>query len=611
MAGRKFNKNDLAETVVCGKCLDFLKNMESSIGPKTNKITGAGKERVFRLMEKKRIPTSQAIEIVLAEQRAKEMLVAAGLKRLDKDGNLLPVNKPAAAPVGGAKALPSLLDFSPKGLPPRMSGAQRKKFNILVAGGMDPNSARELVIAASLANSGNLTINPLELAQNLQGGTNEQDQPARRKRVRTRNRRRGDGPAVNDQQNGNQANDDAPVKRVVTVKQNANNQPKPVQNPKGPAQKVAATAANKKVNNSPGILIPQSMRQNNSSGGGAGAGGKRAAGPSNSDRRGGPSNSDRRVGAIAAPRRNERPAPYNQNNSNNNNNNNRRQQNISPWQRSSNQSDNNSINNFNQQLKSLQQQIAPQQSQNNSCEVGIVPIKYPNDMLDNLKLDALKEAITNEILKIPQGGPLIRFLGTSSQNGWLKVICADQLSRNWLAMLVSRWERAGIRLVEGNNMPQAATLSFYLENDFRSADEILSIIEKQNDSLNTNQWRLVDCESDGHGQRITICVNEQCFQALQQRDFMVFLGLGVVELKPRNSNQQNSLFNMNLNNNNGNYNSNGGNFSNGGNNNMQGGGGGGGNRSNDYGRGSYNRNGNHNQNQNMNQRGGYQNQRVW
>ncbi|XP_055846984.1 GATA zinc finger domain-containing protein 14-like [Episyrphus balteatus] len=623
MSGMKFNKAESLDMVICLKCLNFLKNMDNSATtPKSNKISEEGKKRVFRLMEKKRVPAGEAIEIVLAEQRAKELLLESGLNPNDNGPNNM------ASPT------------QPK--IPRLNGSQRKKANILVEAGMDPEAAKQLIYAAKIANAAvNSTAqtNPDLVASMMQmqgpiGPIRPNQQNVQRPGVQRNNLQQGVGGQRNNQQQrpggqrinqqqgagGQRNNNNQPQgrntqigkARPAQVGQAKAAQPKaaqktPVQRvapqnsgpgPKGSNQKGNANqkvvpnqkaAPVKKPTISPGILIPQTRRQNNNSGGGRGA------------------------GPIVAQRRNERPAPYNTNN---------RQQNQSFQQNQSYQQNNN--NNFNNQLNQQQQ------CQNSSSyEVGIVPINYPNDIFDNLKLDALKEAITNEILKIPQGGPLIRFLGTTSQNGWLKIICADQLSYDWLAMLVSRWERAGVRMVEGNNMPgnnmsNSAILSVYLEGDFRSPNEILSIIEKQNNGLSANQWQVMNRESDGNGQLITVGVSERCFQALQNRNFMVFLGLGVVEMQPKNLNNSNNggSFNQNSSLQNFSRNDNNGNF--GGKNMMQGGMGGMGNNdnfrsnfnnNNNSGRGNFGNNGNNYQNQNANVGnqfgGGYQNQRNW
>lgn len=618
MSGKKFSKVESLDMSVCFKCIDFLKNMEHSVGPKVNKLTPAGKKRVQKLIEKKRIPAGTAIEMVLAEQKAKQMLVAAGLRKLDSEGNLVPVadDAPQSTSVDNSHQIP------------RMSGAQRKKVHILVEGGMDPQAARELVYAASLANNSN----QMELNVNL-SPSNRPNRPNRR----IRQRRRLIGQASETQQNSSDNNQP----KVGSYAQNSkikaeSNAPVASQKSKNDSNKKIGSAS--RVIDSPGLLVPlkkQQQQQNNNTA------------------RGRNSNTERRDRRVVSPRRNDRPAPYNNNNrpqnqsrSNNQNHNHNHNQN---YNQNHNQNQNQSYQNgnnliFNQnpnqnQNQNQQSYQEPLQMQNSSYEVGIIPFDYPNSMFDDMKLDALKDAITNEIMKIPNGGPLIRFLGTTSQNGWLKVICADGLSYNWLGELVLRWERVGVRMVDSNNlpMPNSAVLSFYLQQDFRSPNEILNIIEKQNDSLNAHEWRILDRESDGNGQRITVGLNENCFQALQRRDFMVFFGLGVIELKSRSSDcqrggsssfSQNGNSGMGMGMGMGNNNMNLMNNSNSGGNDMRGrgredGGFGGNNnfnsdynRSRDYGRG--NESGNNyfqNRNQNMNrddfQRGGFQSQRAW
>lgn len=533
LSDKKFaGKPESGDALVCQECVNFMKNMERAAGPKDNKLSDFGKKKVQRLMDKKRLPAGAAIEVVLAEQRAKQMLVASGLRKIDSEGNLLTVsnNEPS-------NKLPSLLDNSVR--LPRLSGAQRKKVHILIEGGMDSRAARELVFAASLANK----LNPPNLSQNHNGTANERDNSRRRPRNR-RSRQDGQGHIsegqqktvnINNQHRTNSAGKSgmateaqkvpAPEKKpVVPSKQAAapvRREPESIKSNSGSVKKVVAT--NKKIIDSPGILLPQKRQQQsiNSSHG-----------------RGRSPRSERRGRTRVSPRRNERPAPYNTNNrSQNQNQSSHRQQQIQPLLAN---------DNFNPNRNRNQQQ--DMQFQNNSCEVGIVPINYPHSILDDQKLDALKDAITNEILKIPEGGPVIRFLGTSAENGWLKIVCADKMSYMWLAELVSRWERVGVRLVEGDNMPMTdmALLSFYLKQDFRTPNEILNIIDKQNPGLNAHQWRLMNRESDGNGQRITVCVSENCYQALKRLNFTVFLGLGVVELHSMSSDHQRNSFSQNL-----------------------------------------------------------------
>lgn len=123
---------------------------------------------------------------------------------------------------------------------------------------------------------------------------------------------------------------------------------------------------------------------------------------------------------------------------------------------------------------------------------------YPSTYLKKDQANKLKAAILQQVVerKVPELKP--QFSSCTFVQGYLRVECSDQATRQWLQKIVPKlelWEGASIKIMSEKNLLKFDKFVAYFPESRKDSDkDILGFIECQNEDLDTSKWNV-------HGRR--------------------------------------------------------------------------------------------------------------
>lgn len=168
-------------------------------------------------------------------------------------------------------------------------------------------------------------------------------------------------------------------------------------------------------------------------------------------------------------------------------------------------------------------------------EMVVVDQNYPECLLSTEQLEAIQEAILEEIMKIQGGTHKPQFHYVRKRSGWLALMCVNKYTANWLEGLSAKlkpWEGAELKIIEGKDMPRSGILIGYLPGSADFSDEkILTLIKNQND-LETSNWRVVSRKPASKATiSITFSVDAQTMGKLKKNKLNISYRFEQVQLR--------------------------------------------------------------------------------
>lgn len=170
---------------------------------------------------------------------------------------------------------------------------------------------------------------------------------------------------------------------------------------------------------------------------------------------------------------------------------------------------------------------------NNLC-VGVIDQRRPGSMtlMDENRFSTLLAVITDVI--ISQAGTKIIppvFDDTRLHSGAMRVRCANFQTRQWLEQYVPTlakkklWKDASLVVTNFGDIPKPHKLNVFIRGIKKNAAEIFMLLARQN-GITTSGWTALACEYKRDGTHLTIGVNADSFELIQQRSNTLFCGMG-------------------------------------------------------------------------------------
>lgn len=170
--------------------------------------------------------------------------------------------------------------------------------------------------------------------------------------------------------------------------------------------------------------------------------------------------------------------------------------------------------------------------------VGILPSKYPEELLTTEQIKAVQERILDKIVGGRDSATIKpHFVQINRRPGWLGLVCGDAATFEWLKSIQAElvpWEGASLKVVSEAEMPHTEILLGYLPDSQEDSNErILSLIEAQNAGLKSSRWRIIRRNPVGPTLETTMSVDQQSIDTLKARSFQVKYKFGEVTLRPK------------------------------------------------------------------------------
>lgn len=167
-----------------------------------------------------------------------------------------------------------------------------------------------------------------------------------------------------------------------------------------------------------------------------------------------------------------------------------------------------------------------------------VSIMDENVRLTKPQMQQIQDLIMKEIVpnrSSSDRGP--RFLNCVQRSEWLVITCADKFSHDWLEKIIYNlkpWQGAKLLFVEGDRSHRPITGKVWIPG-LESNEIILKRLEAQNKGLNTFKWKVLHRQDFEAAQTLTVCMDRESCQVLQEQENKAFLNLGQVTFKLKNS----------------------------------------------------------------------------
>lgn len=170
--------------------------------------------------------------------------------------------------------------------------------------------------------------------------------------------------------------------------------------------------------------------------------------------------------------------------------------------------------------------------------IFIVPESYPNAKFNAQQSVAIESAILKCVDQISMDGPKVKFLSLSFEEiyGYVKIICANEYSKEWLLdeiKLLIPWHGNPkiIGLAQENNLYY---VSIRTEND--NTNEIKKLtsnilfnrLSKQNDGLDTAQWKCLHFETIDNDTKFTLSIDDHSKMYLKRMNNQLYFNFGKI-----------------------------------------------------------------------------------
>lgn len=175
-----------------------------------------------------------------------------------------------------------------------------------------------------------------------------------------------------------------------------------------------------------------------------------------------------------------------------------------------------------------------------AVKLAIALETYPEAKLTADQAKKIQISLTKEIWKSKAGeGPQI--VNSYPQSGVLFITCANNSSREWVlekVPILKPWEGAKLRVGEARDVVRTVRVITWVPTDDLDTTEpkkILQLLEIQNKNLKTEDWRLINSQSEKKGITLVLAMTEENLKDLAARNYKAFVGLKEITFRPTKS----------------------------------------------------------------------------
>ncbi|XP_053961872.1 uncharacterized protein LOC128865629 [Anastrepha ludens] len=172
-----------------------------------------------------------------------------------------------------------------------------------------------------------------------------------------------------------------------------------------------------------------------------------------------------------------------------------------------------------------------------STKLGIIPPNYPTTIWSTEKLTAIQHAILEAIRKKQTGPAKPKFNSCSFRPGYIVISCVCDDTANWLKEAVPKlkpWKYAQLKIVQEADIPRSQIfVGHFPELDSTSTEDIISLLDGQNEGLNTNDWRVLNRVRKGTVVEITVAIDPISTEVIKTLNNCLNYGFGKTQLRPK------------------------------------------------------------------------------
>ncbi|XP_053945535.1 uncharacterized protein LOC128855012 [Anastrepha ludens] len=172
-----------------------------------------------------------------------------------------------------------------------------------------------------------------------------------------------------------------------------------------------------------------------------------------------------------------------------------------------------------------------------STKLGIIPPDYPTTVWSTERLTAIQHAILEAIRKKQTGAAKPKFNSCTFRPGYIVISCGCDDTANWLKEVVPKlkpWKDAQLKIVQEADIPRPQIfVGHFPELDSPSTEDIISLLDGQNEGLNTNDWRVLNRVRKGTVVEITIAIDPISAEVIKTSNNWLNYGFGKTQLRPK------------------------------------------------------------------------------
>ncbi|PNF26441.1 hypothetical protein B7P43_G16453 [Cryptotermes secundus] len=160
--------------------------------------------------------------------------------------------------------------------------------------------------------------------------------------------------------------------------------------------------------------------------------------------------------------------------------------------------------------------------------IAIFKETCPDDKFTEDDQNSILEAL-GEVLRRTPKGELPHLKSYRLVGGALIYTCANQQSGQWLTKAIDNQRlESGARLkaTEARNLPKPVKVALHTRDKVvQNQEELLKWIADLNPGLHTENWRVLNRQSESKGQRLILFIDRDSHTIIQRTGYEIFTGL--------------------------------------------------------------------------------------
>lgn len=168
-------------------------------------------------------------------------------------------------------------------------------------------------------------------------------------------------------------------------------------------------------------------------------------------------------------------------------------------------------------------------------KIVVIPVDYPNVRLSEDDFIELQLALIEEMF-CSKDGLLPQFSACYFESGTLVLKCKTDDSKDWLRGVLPNlksWKGVNLKVGDYKDYLFSTRVSLGIPPAMamRSPNSILCLIKKQNEDLDTDQWKFLNSVEQDRGQILHLSLDPPAIQDLKNRGCNIFVGLEQIMVK--------------------------------------------------------------------------------
>lgn len=181
-----------------------------------------------------------------------------------------------------------------------------------------------------------------------------------------------------------------------------------------------------------------------------------------------------------------------------------------------------------------------------SLQVAVVFSDDPTRKITETEKAHIWRQLVQHIDMMPQSSqmPGPRFDRSGLAQGVYRITCADQTSLEWLkatVLMIDPFEGHGFEVVGLSQLNRMKSVRVWVPGEKSDPKTILSRLAKQNQGLDTSEWRLIHRQENDKGQLLVLGVSEESLEKLRLMRGKAHLELSQVTFELPEQGQRESL----------------------------------------------------------------------